>query len=304
MVGASTSGREAEREQSLLPLQAETEEVEASGWLRALRDRLELFEKSAPGRFWAHLSTADFMTSSFAFAALAVLSIFPLFAVSSAVIGGDIREAIVARMGLNDQATRDLEALIASGDQAVATLTWVSLIVLVLGGIGMASTLSTWYHRIYERTPPTGLVRHLVYQAAGVVAFIVYISAEVWLFDKARPVGGRGLIFLITFVFAVLFWWFSTYMLLYRQVPLRQMFPAGVATGACITGLGVVSAFFFSDQITSGHDSYGPAGVVIALITFLVGFGVCLHAGAVFGRMWNEWQAERITLREADRSGR
>jgi uncharacterized BrkB/YihY/UPF0761 family membrane protein len=75
--------------------------------------------------------------------------------------------------------------------------------------------------------------------------------------------------------------------------PLRKLLPAGVATGACITGLGVVSSFFFSSQITSGQESYGPAGVVIALITFLVGFGVCLHAGAVFGRMWMDWQAER-----------
>jgi hypothetical protein len=151
MLDASGSGHEAERERTLLPLQTEIEEVEAPRWrLRALGDRLERFEKSAPGRFWAHLSTADFMNSSFAFAALAVLSVFPLLAVSSAVIGGDIREAIVARMGLNAQATQDVEALIARGNQAVDTLTWVSVIVLVLGGIGMASTLSTWYHRIYE----------------------------------------------------------------------------------------------------------------------------------------------------------
>jgi uncharacterized BrkB/YihY/UPF0761 family membrane protein len=106
-------------------------------------------------------------------------------------------------------------------------------------------------------------------------------------------VGGRGLIFLITFGVSVAFWWWSSYMLLYRQVPLRRMFPAGLATGACLTCLGIVSAFFFSDQVTSGQKSYGPAGVVIALITFLVGYGVCLHAGAVFGRMWNEWQDER-----------
>jgi hypothetical protein len=55
----------------------------------------------------------------------------------------------------------------------------------------------------------------------------------------------------------------------------------------------VVSSFLFSDQVTSGQKSDGPAGVVIALITFLVGFGVCLHAVAVVGRMWNEWQDER-----------
>jgi hypothetical protein len=94
----------------------------------------------------------------------------PLAPETSSVIGGDIRRAIVARMGLNAEATHDVNALIATGNQAVATLTWVSALVLVLGGIGMASTLSTWYHRIYERTPPRGLLRHLAYQAAGVLA--------------------------------------------------------------------------------------------------------------------------------------
>jgi membrane protein len=261
--------------------------------LRALEERLERFEKSAAGRYWSHLSAADFMNSSFAFAALAVLSAFPFLAVSSSVVGGDIREAIVARMGLNEQATRDVDNLISTGNQAVATLTWVSAIVLVLGMVGMASTLQTWYHRIYEQTPPKGILLHLAYQLAGVVAFTLYISFEVWLFARVRPAGGRGLIFVLTFVFAVLFWWWSTYMLLYRQVPLRRLFPAGMATGICITGLGVVSSLVFSGQITSGQRSYGPAGVVIALISFLVGFGVCLHAGAVFGRMWNEWQDER-----------
>jgi hypothetical protein len=88
----------------------------------------------------------------------------------------------------------------------------------------MASTLSAWYHRIYERTPPKGFILHLVYHAAGVVAFTLYISFQVWLFDIVRPVGGRGLVFQLTFVTAVLFWWWSSYMLLYRRVPLRRMF--------------------------------------------------------------------------------
>jgi uncharacterized BrkB/YihY/UPF0761 family membrane protein len=297
MLDPSGSGHEAEQTR-MLPSQTEAEEAEAPGWSgpRAVRDGLARFEKSAAGRYWAHLSTADFMNSSFAFAALAVLSAFPFLAVTSSLIGGDIRKAIVARMGLNDQAKHDIDGLVATGNQAVATLTWFSAIVLVLGGIGMASTLSAWYHRIYERTPARGFLRHVAYWTAGVVAFTLYISLQVWIFDKARPVGGRGLIFLITFVVSVVFWWWSSYMLLYRQVPLRKMFPAGVATGACITGLGIVSAFFFSDQVTSGQKSYGPAGVVIALITFVVGYGVCLHAGAVFGRMWNERQDERASL--------
>jgi membrane protein len=272
--------------------------AECSSLIGALQEREARFESSAAGRYWSQLSAADFMNSSFAFAALAVLSAFPFLAVTSSVIGGDIRSAIVARMGLDAQAKHDVDGLIASGNQAVATLTWVSAIVLVLGAIGMAATLQTWYHRIFERTPPKGLARHLAYQAAGVVSFTIYISFEVWLFDRVRPAGGRGLVFVLTFVLAVLFWWFSAYMLLYRKVPLRRLLPAGVATGLCITGLGVFSSLIFSGQITDGQKSYGPAGVVIALISFLVGFGVCLHAGAVFGRMWNDYRDERAALGE------
>jgi membrane protein len=272
---------------------------ELPGWskIRPILAWLERFDETAPGRFWNQLSTVDFMNSSFAFAALAVLSAFPFLAVTSAAIGGDIRKTIVARMGLDIKATRAVDSLIATGNQAVATLTWISAIILVLGAIGMASTLQSWYLRIYEQTAPKGLLRHVGYQLLGVAAFAVYIEFEVWLFDKVRPAGGEGLIFLLTFVLAVLFWWWSAYMLLYRRVPLRKMFPAGVATGVCLTGLGVVSSLVFSGQITSGQKSYGPAGVVIALISFLVGFGVCLHLGAVFGRMWNDWRAEREAIK-------
>src|SRR3954466_7826596 len=166
MLHAPGADQDAEREEAL---------ILPSPGVVGLRDRRERFKKSAAGRYWAHLSTADFMNSSFAFAALAVLSAFPFLAVSSSVIGGDIRKAIVARMGLNDEAARDIDGLIATGNQAVATLTWFSAIVLVLGGIGMASTLSAWYHRIYERTPPKGFLRHVVYHSAGVVAFTFYI---------------------------------------------------------------------------------------------------------------------------------
>src|SRR6266550_8880548 len=173
MLDARGADQDPERDEALIPpSQTDIEKVQPPRRSRflGLQDRLERFEKSAAGRYWAHLSTADFMNSSFAFAALAVLSAFPFLAVTSSVIGGDIRKAIVARMGLNTRATHDVNALISTGNHAVDTLTWVSAIVLVLGGIGMASTLSTWYHRIYARTPPKGLLRHFAYQAAGVVA--------------------------------------------------------------------------------------------------------------------------------------
>src|SRR3954454_21828703 len=73
------SDDEAERKQaSILPAEPENEEARARPWpsLSNLQDRLARFQKSAAGRYWRHLSTADFMNSSFAFSALAVLSAF------------------------------------------------------------------------------------------------------------------------------------------------------------------------------------------------------------------------------------
>jgi membrane protein len=268
--------------------------------MRALRDAgtaaVERVERGAPGTYWSRLSAVDFLNSSFAFSALAVLCGFPFLAVLHAVAGWDVRQTINTRMGLNAQAARDVNALIASGSHAVATLTVASAILLVLGAIGMASTLQAWYHRIYDRPMPKGVLRHVAYQSAGVVAFSVYIVVDVLVLHAVSRAGGGAVsVFTVSFVLSTLFWWCSAYFLLFRKVGWRELLPAGVATGLFITGLGVFSSLLFSDQVTSGEKSYGPAGVVLAITSYLVGFGVCLHLGAVFGRMWNERRSVAVS---------
>jgi membrane protein len=42
----------------------------------------------------------------------------------------------------------------------------------------------------------------------------------------------------------------------------------------------------------SSHADYGPIGVVIVLLSYLIGLGVCIHLGAVAGRMWDERRRE------------
>jgi membrane protein len=248
-------------------------------------DAAERIRTGAAGAYWSHLTGVDFMNSSFAFAALGVVSAFPFLAVVSAATGaGGVRQAIITRMGLNAHASRDVEGLIVSGRE-VSTLTLFSAILLVGGALGMAATLQSWYQKIYDQPPTGGFIKHLGFQAAGLVAFSVYISVSVFVLHEARH-AGKLVVFALTFSFSTLFWWCSAYFLLYRRLGWRQVLPAGVATGAFITGLGVFSSLFFSDLITEGEASYGPAGVVLGITTYLIGFGVCLHLGAVFGRVW------------------
>ncbi|HXY84655.1 MAG TPA: YhjD/YihY/BrkB family envelope integrity protein [Gaiellaceae bacterium] len=301
--GTSGAGKGAGRAQSpVSPSGTSAEQlVGERSRIEAVRERWARVEASAAGKYWSHLSAVDFMNSSFAFAALAVLCAFPFLAIVLGATGGDVRQAIVARMGLNTQATRDVDAFISAGNRAVATLTVFGGAVLVLGAIGMASTLQTWYQRIYDQPPMKGVFRQLPYQVAGVVAFSAYIGGEVLIFHAVRAAGGgRVLIWALTFVFATLFWWCSAYFLLFSRVAWRKLLPAGVATGALITGLGIFSSFVFSSEIVSGQQSYGAAGVALGLISYLVGFGVCLHLGAVFGRMWIDWQAAGVPAQDQD----
>jgi membrane protein len=247
----------------------------------------------AAGRYWSHLTAVDFMNSSLAFAALAVVCAFPFLAVVSAAAGsGGVRRAIVTRMGLDARASRDVDQLISAGHE-VSTLTVLSVVLLVVGALGMASTLQSWYQKIYDQAPVKAGLRSLAYQAAGLVAFSVYITASVFVLHQLRHVS-PVLTFALTFLFSTLFWWCSAYFLLYGRLGWRQMLPAGVATGLCITGLGVFSSLFFSDQIVEGEASYGPAGVVLGITSYLIGFGVCLHLGAVFGRVWNDSRAQTV----------
>ena len=94
--------------------------------------------------------------------------------------------------------------------------------------------------------------------------------------------------YLATFILALAFYWWTPHVLLMGRITWRALFPVGIVTAVCVTGLGVFSALLFSGQIVSGAADYGPIGVVTVLLSYLIGLAVCLHLGAVAGWMWNE----------------
>ena len=85
------------------------------GWVR----------DTTAGTFWSRLNGVDFMNSSLQFAALTVLCLFPFLIIVSAESGGDARHALVARLGLDQNAAQDINELMSSGRHAVTTLSIV-----------------------------------------------------------------------------------------------------------------------------------------------------------------------------------
>ena len=164
----------------------------------------------------------------------------------------------------------------------------LSAVFLALSAISIASTLQAWYERINNLPKLNDWKRQTVYRLVWFAGFVLQIWLLAWVGLRTGPAGGKVLIFLCEFAISTVFWWWSMYLLLQRRIPWRSLLPSGLATAFCLTGLGVFSALLFSGSVVSDQKSYGSVGVMMAILSYLIGFGVCIHLGAVFGRLWNE----------------
>ena len=256
---------------------------------RAWRDKAAARVKTGPvGTFWSRLGAVDFMNSALMFAGLFLVCFFPFLAVVDAATGRNTQKTITDRLGLNAQASHDVDALISAGNQTVSALSVLGAIVLVLFAIGIPGVLQAWYEKVYHQSAPYGGLRQFTRKLIWLAVFLAYIWLEALVGQQTGPAGGRLLTFVCEFVIAVLFWWWTVHFLLFGRIGWRALLPAALATGFCLTGLAVFSLLLFSGSIISGENSYGPIGVVLVLLYYLLGAGVCLLLGAVFGQMWNE----------------
>lgn len=243
---------------------------------------------SAAGTFWTRLSAVDFINSSLMLAALLLMCFLPFLMVLSAAAGRDVRRSIIIRLGLNHQAAAAVDGLISSGQTAVTTISLLGLAWLVFGAFGISATLQSWYRKAYDEPPSQGTAKQLAAQVFWLAGFLAYLTVQVLIGRHVGSFGAHVLIFVTQFGCAVAFWTISPYLLLLGKIAWRAALPGGIATGLCLTGLSIFSALVLSSTIVSGNENYGPVGVVTALLSYLIGFGVCIHLGAVFGRIWNE----------------
>ncbi|OAH13628.1 ribonuclease BN-like family protein [Streptomyces jeddahensis] len=254
---------------------------------RAAAERLGA---SPAGRLWSRLNAIDFLGNSFQLAALALMCFFPFLIVVAAAAGRDA--AVVAKwLGLNHDAAQAVASLFTPG-KATSTLTVASTFLLVLGAMGVVGVLQSWYQRAFE--VPVGGWRAVVARLYWLASLVAYAAVQA-VVGRALggAVGGPLLQTLYGLVLATLFWWWSMHVLLTGAVRWRTLFPSALATGVCWTGLGVVSAFHFSSAIVVHEEKYGPIGVVMIILSWLVAVGVVVHLGAVVGRLYVDRRSRR-----------
>ncbi len=242
---------------------------------------------SSAGTLWTRLNAVDFINSAFQFATYGLLCVFPFMIVVTAAAGDSFTNVIITRLGLNPQAAKDVNGLIAPGSQALASLTALGAAFLVLSAIGIATNLQAWYQKLYDQRPPSGdWLRPLVNRLVWVAGLLVSLWLRVQVGQQVGPAGHHLLILAALFVIDVLFRWWTAHVLLLGQVSWRARFPPAWPQRSA--GLGVYSSIGFSKSIIRDDKRYGPVGVVMVLVTYFIAIGVVIHLAAVLGRMWNE----------------
>ena len=186
---------------------------------RRLRDMeshaVEWAKATTAGTFWSKLNAVDFMNSSLQFAVLAVLCLFPFVFLFSAESGGDARHALIGRLGLDQQAARDVDQLMSSGSHAVTDLSIVGVALVLLGALGIASTLQIWYQRVYDQPPALNWTRQLANRLLWLAGLMVYLTVQDFSWIQLKHLGGaRVTTYLATFILALAFYWWTPYVLL------------------------------------------------------------------------------------------
>ncbi|MEU2630533.1 hypothetical protein ABZ641_26440, partial [Kitasatospora sp. NPDC007106] len=87
---------------------------------------------------------------------------------------------------------------------------------------------------------------------------------------------------------AVVFVWWSQWLLLGGRVRWGALLPGAVVTVVGLLGLRLFSRLVFSPLIASNTVTYGPFGTVLVIQSWLVGVGVVVFGGALVGRLIHE----------------
>ena len=250
----------------------------ASEVFRSVRSRVE---HTLPGRIWRQLGELGFIDSSLQFAAVFTLSFIPFLMLLSVVLGRDLPRALVARSEFNATASHDVTTLLTHGRTALTSLSIIGIVLVIFGAESVSGILQTWYAKIFRAEIHGWKAR--ARRAEWLAGVFGFVALQFAIGRRLQPQTGHIMASGAQFLLAVAFWWWSLHCLLVGQITWRRLFPAGLVTAICYTGVGIYVAFFGSSSILSNEASYGPIGAVMTLLTIEVGLGVALHLGAVIG---------------------
>ena len=249
-------------------------------------DRLRVrVETSTPGQLRRRARELDIVNHALILASLSLTLLVPALVTLAAFLPigseGGIAAGALRRLGISSQAAHDLRQLFPSENKVAGSTTVISALITVFFAIGWPAELGRGYQAIW------GLQPRGLRDAWRTVPWLVsFFAVLVFIASSGRLVSGLGGVILTGLVaLPILFaWtWWGQYLLLGGRIGWRALLPGGIATSLLLFGFSIGMHVYLPHAIVDNYDKYGPIGVVLALLSWIIGFSVVMLGGPLVG---------------------
>jgi membrane protein len=247
------------------------------------------------GRIWSDLRVNDLhrsgkefelMERAMGFAALAMLTVFPLLVVvaaAGAATHHGVAVWVVYGMGLNGSSARAVTQLFSAPAKVLSTTSAFSLVLAAVFGVMFAGSVQGGFERVWGL--PAGPWHKIWRQAVWLIVFTAYIyaAATVGAATRHTPVQAVSRV-LVAIVLGLVFFWWGLRFLVGGRVSYLAAMPGAVATLAFLAGLRVFSTLVFEPLVVTNAVTYRALGTVLVVQSWLIGVGWAVYGGQLFGR--------------------
>jgi membrane protein len=235
-------------------------------------------------------------------AAQAFTSMIPFLVVASVVAPGDsdLADRIIERFGLEGSSARSVDALFAESTEVESTVTWVSIVILILATLSFTRAMQRMFQRAYGQEP--GGRADMWRALAWLAGFAAWIAVASPLRSSLEGVGGIVVAVAVATVTGFALWLWTPAILL-RQDDWRSLAPGALVSGLLGALLGVASSIYVPILMDWSARKYGLIGVAFSLQSWLLVFAFVVVIGAVVGAVVSKqfgvmsWKAVREPAR-------
>ncbi len=232
----------------------------------------------------------ELMDRAMSFAALAMLTVFPLLvfvAAAGAASRHGLARWVVYGMGLTGSSSRAVVALFAAPGRVLGTASFFSLLLVAGFGVTFAGSAQAGFERVWSL--PAGPWHKIWRQAVWLIALLAYIYAAATAAPLTHHAPAETVIRVsVAIVLGIAFFWWGLHFLVGGRVSYLAALPGAIATVAFLAGLRAFSALVFEPLIVTNAVTYGAVGTVLIVQSWLVGVGWVVYGGQLFGRWFHD----------------
>lgn len=235
------------------------------------------------------IASVGLIQSGVVLAAQTFMALFPLLIAITALapsgVSDTIAETLRHRLGLDAEATDQMQHLVSGRSDLQGGITAIGLIVVLASATSFTRALQRVYENAWQlpRLGMKGTVRGLGW-LVGIVAYLVVLGVALKLTSSRAPaVLTIRMVLVVSGSFAL--WWTTPFILLCGRVRMRAVLVTGLLTAISVLIAGTVSAHVLPRIIEKNEAQFGTIGVVFAIQSWLVVMGSIVVGAAIVGAL-------------------